>query len=78
MKITNTKPGVFALWLHEHEVLESTFVTRMSCSEPARHRQRNFQRCSSTLWEVYWIRKINYGGKRASEEDRQVWHERNN
>ena len=27
MKITNTKPGVFALWLHEHEVLESTFVT---------------------------------------------------
>jgi hypothetical protein len=27
MKITKTKPGVFALWLHEHEVLESTFVT---------------------------------------------------
>jgi hypothetical protein len=27
MKITEIKPGVFALWLHEHEVLESTFVT---------------------------------------------------
>jgi hypothetical protein len=27
MKITETKPGVLALWLHEHEVLESTFVT---------------------------------------------------
>jgi hypothetical protein len=27
MKITETKPGVLALWLHEHEVLESTVVT---------------------------------------------------
>ena len=27
MKITKTKPGVFALWLNPNEVLESTFVT---------------------------------------------------
>lgn len=35
----------------------------------AQGRQRNFQRYSSTRLEVYWIRKINSGGKKASAED---------